>query len=204
MPLTCTTMAKPSPAVILAAGASVRLGQPKSLVRVGEETLVGLAHQRLIKAGCSPILVVTRQELSYDVMQAAPGATVVVNSNPERGRTGSLQCGFTSLVAEKGRTPRSVIIAPVDRPGWTAAHVRALLKSTSSSTLMCEGRKGHPMLIDATGFAAVLSAKQDVPLRDIVTFEAVEVIAPLMHLNIDTPADLEHLAEHAEDLLRDD
>lgn len=204
MPLICTIMAKPTPAVILAAGASIRLGQPKSLVRVGGQTLVGLAHRRLVKAGCSPILVVTRQELSYDVMQATPGATVVVNPEPERGRTGSLQCGFTSLMADKGRTPRGVIIAPVDRPGWNVSHVRALLQSDSSSTLMCDGRKGHPMFIDETGFAAVLSSRQDVPLRDFISFHAVEVSAPLLHLNIDTPADLELLAEYAEDLLKDD
>ena len=41
-------MAKLCPAVILAAGASQRLGQPKSLVEVGDSTLVGIAYQKLV------------------------------------------------------------------------------------------------------------------------------------------------------------
>ena len=68
-------MAKLCPAVILAAGASQRLGQPKSLVPIGETTLVGLAFRKLIEAGCSPVLIVTRSELSVAVMQAAVAKT---------------------------------------------------------------------------------------------------------------------------------
>ena len=43
-------MVKGCPAFVLAAGASVRLGQPKALVPVADTTLVGLAVRRLIAA----------------------------------------------------------------------------------------------------------------------------------------------------------
>ena len=59
-------MAKLCPAVILAAGASQRLGQPKSLVPIGDTTLVRLAYRKLIEAGCSPVLIV-RQNGEYSV-----------------------------------------------------------------------------------------------------------------------------------------
>ena len=151
-------MAKPCPAVILAAGASQRLGQPKSLVAIGDTTLVGLAYQKLMKAGCSPILIVTRSELSVQIMQETIGSTIIVNSAPEEGRTGSIQCGILSLAGEKGRMPRRVIIAPVDRPGWTVEHVKSLLLAESSSTLASNGRRGHPLLLTEDAIQSVLAA----------------------------------------------
>jgi|TARA_B110000881_G_scaffold131723_1_gene115874 molybdenum cofactor cytidylyltransferase len=195
-------MAKPCPAVILAAGASQRLGQPKSLVAVGKTTLVGLAFQKLAKAGCSPILIVTRSELSVQIMQAAIGSTVIVNSAPEEGRTGSIQCGILSLAGDKGRMPRRVIIAPVDRPGWTVEHVKSLLLTESSSTLASNGRRGHPLLLDSDAIQSVLAAPTQSSLRDLVSFAEVVVDGPLLGLNIDQPDDLILLKQHELSLLQ--
>jgi CTP:molybdopterin cytidylyltransferase MocA len=195
-------MVKPCPAVILAAGASQRLGQPKSLVAVGKTTLVGLAYQKLAKAGCSPILIVTRSELSVQIMQAAIGSTVIVNSAPEEGRTGSIQCGILSLAGDKGRMPRRVVIAPVDRPGWTVEHVKSLLLTESSSTLASNGRRGHPLLLDSDAIQSVLAAPTQSSLRDLVSFDEVVVDGPLLGLNIDQPDDLILLKQHELSLLQ--
>tara|TARA_B110001452_G_scaffold255587_1_gene248172 strand:+ start:1521 stop:2114 length:594 start_codon:yes stop_codon:yes gene_type:complete len=195
-------MAKPCPAVILAAGASQRLGQPKSLVTVGKTTLVGLAYQKLVKAGCSPVVIVTRSELSIQIMQATIGSTVVVNSEPEEGRTGSIQCGILSLAGDKGRMPRRVIIAPVDRPGWRVEHVKSLLLTANSSTLASNGRRGHPLLLDAEAIQSVLAAPAQSSLREIVSFDEVVVDGPLLGLNIDHPDDLILLKQHESSLLQ--
>ena len=194
-------MAKPCPAVILAAGASQRLGQPKSLASIGDTTLVGLAHEKLVKAGCFPILIVTRSELSVAVMQAAIGSTVIVNPSPEQGRTGSIQCGILSLAGDKGRMPKRVLIAPVDRPGWAVSDVNSLLLSQRSSTLASNGRRGHPLILDEQAITSILRAQPEVPLRDLVAFEEVVVNAPLLGLNIDLPEDLALLKKHESTLL---
>lgn len=194
-------MAKLCPAVILAAGASQRLGQPKSLVPIGNTTLVGLAYQKLVKAGCSPVLIVTRSELSVAIMQAAVGSTVLVNTSPEQGRTGSIQCGLLSLAGDKGRMPKRVLIAPVDRPGWGVSDVQSLLLAQRSSTLSSNGRRGHPLLLDEHAINSVLAALPEQPLRDLVNFEEVIVNAPLLGLNIDTPEDIDKLNQHEFSLL---
>ncbi len=194
-------MAKSCPAVILAAGASQRLGEPKSLVAVGDTTLVGLAYQKLVKAGCSPVVIVTRSELSVQIMQATLGSIVLVNSDPEEGRTGSIQCGILSLAGDKGRMPRRLIIAPVDRPGWRIEHVKSLLLEESSSTLASNGRRGHPLLLDAEAIQSVLAASAQSPLRELVSFEEVVVDGPLLGLNIDHPDDLILLKQHESSLL---
>ena len=195
-------MAKLCPAVILAAGASLRLGQPKSLVPIGNTTLVGLAYQKLVKAGCSPVLIVTRSELSVAIMQAAVGSTVLVNASPEQGRTGSIQCGLLSLAGDKGRMPKRVLIAPVDRPGWGVSDVQSLLLAQRSSTLSSNGRRGHPLLLDEQAIHSVLAALPERPLRDLVNFEEVIVNAPLLGLNIDTPEDIDMLNQHESSLLK--
>ena len=195
-------MAKPCPAVILAAGASQRLGQPKSLVAIGDTTLVGLAYQKLIKAGCSPILIVTRSELSIQIMQETIGSTIIVNSAPEEGRTGSIQCGILSLAGEKGRMPRRVIIAPVDRPGWTVEHVKSLLLAESSSTLASNGRRGHPLLLTEDAIQSVLAAPTQSSLRELISFDEVDVDGPLLGLNIDHPDDLIALKQHESSILK--
>ena len=195
------SMAKSCPAVILAAGASQRLGEPKSLVAVGDTTLVGLAYQKLVKAGCSPVVIVTRSELSVQIMQATLGSIVLVNSDPEEGRTGSIQCGILSLAGDKGRMPRRLIIAPVDRPGWRIEHVKSLLLEESSSTLASNGRRGHPLLLDAEAIQSVLAASAQSPLRELVSFEEVDVDGPLLGLNIDHPDDLILLKQHESSLL---
>ena len=118
-------MAKGVPAIVLAAGASTRLGQPKALVKWNDESLVSRSVRLLLESGNSPIIVVTRTELQVDVMMQCSGATVVVNPTPEEGRTGSLQVGLLSLISELGRTPRRVLVCPVDRCGWNNETVKS-------------------------------------------------------------------------------
>ena len=108
-------MAKGVPAIILAAGASSRLGQPKALVKWNDESLVSRSVRLLLESGSSPVIVVTRAELQVDVMLESSGATVVVNPSPEDGRTGSLQVGLLSLISVLVRTPRRILVCPVDR-----------------------------------------------------------------------------------------
>lgn len=186
-------MVRGCPALVLAAGASTRLGQPKALVAVGPTTLVGLAVRRLLQAGCTPVVVVTRQSLQFEIMTKAVDATVVVNKKPEQGRTGSVQCGIMALMADKGRMPRRVVIAPVDRPGWLTHDARLLLSQATTSTLAYDGRSGHPLLLHDPDIEAVLAAPPQTPLRDLIAPQLVQGSCPHIGLNIDTPEDLESL-----------
>ena len=197
-------MAKGIPAIILAAGASSRLGQPKALVSVGDTNLLGLAFGRLQTAGCSPIVVVTSSELAFDCLTSVPGATIVINKAPQEGRTGSIQCGLMSLCGEHGRIPRMVLIAPVDRPGWNVTMVKQLIESNNSCKPVSNKRSGHPVIIAGDDIEEVLAANPDEPLRELVSFNPVQVNYQLISLNIDTQQDLQLLLDHEQTLLRTD
>ncbi|RZD41466.1 MAG: hypothetical protein CXT70_04490 [Methanobacteriota archaeon] len=188
-------MAKGIPAIILAAGASSRLGQPN---------LLGLAFGRLQNAGCSPIVVVTSSELAIDCLTSVPDATIVINKAPQEGRTGSIQCGLMSLCGDHGRTPRRVLIAPVDRPGWNVTMVKQLIDSNNSCKPVSNKRSGHPVIIAGDDIEEVLAANPDEPLRELVSFNPVQVNYQLISLNIDTQQDLQLLLDNEQTLLQTD
>jgi CTP:molybdopterin cytidylyltransferase MocA len=181
-------MAHNVPAVILAAGASKRLGQPKALAIFDGESLVKRAVRQLQEAGCKTIIVVTNSELAVDIMLEIGEGSVVVNQNPEDGRTGSLQCGLLSLGGENGSFPKRILVVPVDRCGWTVETLDILLQEYKSCS---PTPSGHPLLLCGDDAENVLAANPDEPLRELVNF--VRINAPGEFLNVDTPADLEVL-----------
>ena len=124
-------MVKTTPAIILSAGYSKRLGEHKALVEVAGKTLLEHAILKLQHAGCGPVIVVVNKELQFDALMSSGGAAVVVNNSPENGRTGSLKVGLNSVLSELGRMPNKAIMCPVDRPGWKAAHIAKLIESDS-------------------------------------------------------------------------
>jgi molybdenum cofactor cytidylyltransferase len=183
-------MGRAIPAIILAAGASSRLGQPKALVEVSQHPLIFHMVSALESTGCSPIVIVTRRELLVDIMLSCPSASVVVNSNPEAGRTGSLQVGLIAIGETQGRLPKRVIICPIDRPGWSISTLVKLLSGEGDLKPAKDGRGGHPLLLSQDSIEAVMASELDEPLREIISANHIEVDDPFLHLNIDNPDDL--------------
>ena len=179
-----------TPAVVLAAGHSRRLGRPKALVEVNGKELVRWVHERLISEGCRPVVVVVNGEIESDVARLLPDAHLVVNPNPDAGRTGSLQLGLEALEAVMEARSERLVMAPVDRPGWNTEVLHALLEQKGDSAPSFAGRKGHPVVLSSLAIEVVRKAEPHRPLRDLVVFNPVAVEAPWLHLNIDTEDDV--------------
>ena len=191
-------MPKATPAIILSEGYSKRLGEHKALVEVAGKNLLEHAILKLQHAGCSPVIIVVNQELQFDALMSSNGATVVVNKSPEKGRTGSLKVGLTSVLAELGRMPSKAIMCPVDRPGWKASHIGKLTELDVSCCLTNNSINGHPVSLVKSDLLNIMAANDDVPLKDIVRFESVAVHNTLLSLNIDTAEDKATLTESAD------
>ena len=186
------------PAIILSSGYSKRLGQPKSLVEINGKTLLSLAVDKLTLAGCSQVVVVVNKAIQFESVMNSNGARVVVNKNPDSGRTGSLKVGINSIISDIGRIPNSIIMAPVDRPGWKSSHISELIKSKNSSCLYQNGKKGHPVKLVKSDLLKIINSPDEAPLRDLVAFDNTEVSEALLSLNIDTPDDLIALSNYSE------
>ena len=112
------------PGIVLAAGASRRMGRSKALLPLGASGLpfVRVICDTLTAAGVSPIVVVTRAELLESLAGVLPGTELVVNRDPERGQLSSLLAGLDVLGA-----PAAAMMTLVDLPLVPAGTVAALL-----------------------------------------------------------------------------
>ena len=175
--------------ILLAAGRSSRLGQPKALVDVDGQPLIQRLMSRLHQLRAE-VTVVTNTDLLADIMLLCPSAHVVLNPDPEKGRTGSVQCGLASILERGGRLPKRVLLVPVDRPGWSVELVTNLLKFETSACPVWNDRGGHPLLMAGDDVNAVYLAERDATLSSLVQRNPLPVDFPWLHLNIDTEADL--------------
>jgi len=188
--------------IVLAAGASTRLGQPKALVPVkstsggqDDEGIPLITHlvERLEARGLE-VVVVTRAEIVVDILTALPERTVVINPNPDAGRTGTLQCGLRQILDTKGgERAFRLLVVPVDRPGFSDTTLAKLLGAQECCCPAKDGRGGHPLLLMPEDVGRVRAAQPDTPLRDLCSPLRFEVGDSHLHFNLDTPENLQLL-----------
>jgi len=153
--------------------------------------------ERLEGQGLEPIIV-TRAEISVDILMAVPNRTVVVNPKPESGRTGSLQCGLKQILDTKGgERAFKLMVVPVDRPGFSDSTLKIIMQQHKCACPSKDGRGGHPLLLMADDVARIRVSPPDKPLKDLCSPERIEVDDLHLHFNLDTPADLEVLRDLA-------
>ena len=183
--------------IVLAAGASSRLGQPKALAEIHGKPLIQHLVERLERQGLDPVIV-TRTEIGVDILLAVPNRTIVINPAPDMGRTGSLQCGLKQILDTKGgERAFKLMVVPVDRPGFSDSTLKIIMQQDKCVCPSKDGRGGHPLLLMADDVARIRTANPDTPLRDLCTPERIEVDDLHLHFNLDTPADLEVLRDLA-------
>lgn len=119
----------PVAAIILAAGASRRLGQPKQLLVYEGETLLERASRLASEAGASPVITVLGAYF-IEICAAIPqgDSICVLNDKWEQGIASSIHAGLHALDAIAPKSP-GVLLMTCDQPRLTAAHLRALLKA---------------------------------------------------------------------------
>ena len=171
-------------AIVLTAGASKRLGEPKALVDIHGESLIEILIRKL-KGKKIRIIIVTRVELFNEMEKL--GEKVVINTHPESGRTGSIQCGIKELESDR------CLIVPVDRPGFSNTTIEKLINSENTCCPSKNGKGGHPVILSKEDCEKILSSNPSTPLRDIINPVKIEVDDEFLHLNIDSPNDLEKL-----------
>lgn len=117
-------------AILLAAGASSRMGANKMLLEVEGEPMVRRAARRALDAGCAPVVVVTGHEADR-VREALVGLTVTFASSPDpTGPTStSLHAGLRVLPDEAHTT----IVMLADMVHVSASMLRTLQASAAAS-----------------------------------------------------------------------
>ncbi len=151
-------------AVILAAGASSRMGQPKQLLKFRGTSLLRRSIDTALAAGAEQVVVVlgcAANQLLPEV--EATSATIVLNDQWMDGVSTSLRGGLAALSSDA----RGVFIYPADMPLVTPEALRELARRQQVSgrpAAMTEagGVRGVPVFITRSLFPALMIQEGDV------------------------------------------
>ncbi len=188
--------------VILAAGASTRMGRDKALLPWRSDTFLGSAVRTLTPLTDMVIVVAGANAANLRTVTDAAAAFLVLNPQPKRGQFSSLQVGVQEVL-NRGRD--AAIITLVDRPAPEVATVRSLQQTYLSSDRDVwavvpdfQGRHGHPYVAGREMLEAFLRAHTESTARDIEHshqrhIRYVEVADPLVVWNVDTPEDYQRI-----------
>jgi len=203
-------------AIILAAGQSKRMGQPKMLLPWGNVTVLEQVISVFAQAGCEEILVVVggwREKIQEVISECAKRYPVqsVINKDYEKGEMlSSIQCGLgainslrtdwrsTQQTAEEG-VRVAAMLGLGDQPQVEERSVwlvREAFLQTGSPLVVpsFQMRRGHPWLVRRSLWGEVLDLKPSQTPRDFLNAHTsdihyVTVDSPSILADLDTPED---------------
>jgi CTP:molybdopterin cytidylyltransferase MocA len=183
--------------ILLAAGEGRRMGGPKALLRLGNETFASLLCRRFEEAGAGAAIVVLGAQAERVRAEAGlpSAARVVVNDRWAEGMLSSLLCG---LDAAERKGVDAVLVHPVDSPfveqATIAAVVLALRQGAAIAVPGHGGRRGHPAGFASEAFEWLRAADPARGARSVLQEHAHAVVCvpagPDCLRDVDTPADL--------------
>lgn len=183
-------------AVVLAAGESRRMGQPKLLMPYGEKTIIETVVRSVVASKVDGTVVVIgarREEMEEKLRHIA--AKRVFNRDYRSGMFSSVLCGLGALP----RSARAAVLVLADQPGIPGEIIDSLIDS------FCRERKGlvvpvyrkkrgHPLLLDLKYRREVEALPPDIGLRGLLRRHPedileVRVSSPEVLRDIDSPGD---------------
>ena len=190
--------------IILAAGASVRFGQPKQLIELRDKYLVEWVLDAALKSRLDLVVLVLGHEYQ-SILQALgtkvrrPRLEVVINHKYHEGQSSSLKAGLVSV----RKTFSSVMYLLADQPMINSDTINLLLDQFHESVKeICvpvfEGRRGNPTIFKRPIYKEIMMIDGDIGARDIIGKGADRVLYakikdPLCFFDIDSQEDLKNL-----------
>jgi molybdenum cofactor cytidylyltransferase len=149
--------------IILAAGESRRMGSPKALLEFRGATFAD-ALVSVLSPFCDPVVVVTGAHDREIRAGMRSQACIVYNPGYAGGQLTSLQAGLRALPAGIGR----VLVTLVDHPAVSSSTVARLLEPDAPFVIpRYNGKRGHPIVFDASLIPEFLALAPDRSARDV-------------------------------------
>ena len=190
--------------IILAAGASTRMGQPKQLLQYNDVSFIQHAIDEALAASAQKVIVVlgsNAEEISDQINKKQ--AEVIFNKSWEEGIASSIREGLQQSLLLSANI-NAVILMVCDQPYVNAALLRNLVNQQleSGKHIIASQYKdtlGTPVLFHKSFFPELLKLKGDTGAKPILMENKEQVQAvrfPLGDIDIDNSADYEMLLQH--------
>lgn len=185
-------------AIILAAGASTRLGRPKQLVSfLGRPLVRRVAEAALVIHGTPVVVVVGAAAAATSAALVGLPLIVAKNADWNRGMGGSVVVGMKALLSARP-TLGAAILLVCDQPFLTAATIDCLVAAyrRSGAGIVASGYAGAlgvPALFDHSLFGELLALPAQRGAKAIIDARRDRVVEVPFHdgaVDIDTPEDL--------------
>jgi molybdenum cofactor cytidylyltransferase len=160
-------------AVVLAAGASRRLGKHKQLIEIASESLLRRSARMAVESGCSPVCVVLgfEAERMRGELEGL-GVEAVVNAEWVEGMGSSLRSGVEAI---RVFVPEGILVMVCDQPRLTVEHLRTLLAAHEEAGAGVRitasrygGRAGVPAVFGAALFGELAAVRGDKGAREVI------------------------------------
>jgi molybdenum cofactor cytidylyltransferase len=191
---------RPIAGVILAAGGSTRLGQPKALLTWRGQTFIETVADTALKSGLSTIIVVTG-EYDQEIRHALGNRPVffVRNEDWKSGQASSIKAALRALPSHTG----GVIFMLVDQPQVPVRYIQALLEVHHQTLApiiipLVKGQRGTPVLFDGATFTELGKIEGDSGGKQVFskfTAHWLPWYDESMLLDVDSPEDYQRLQE---------
>lgn len=191
-------------AIVLAGGASVRMGTPKALLRFRGTTFLQAILDAGRALGLQPRLVVLGHDADNILSHIELDSDVVVAISQElhAGPIGSIRAGIRQLL---NHSVEGALIWHVDRPHIQLDTIRSVIDAFRTRGLpialpLLAGRRGHPVLFGRSVFEELLAAPNEQGARAVIHAEPSRIA----EVPVDDPAVLEDIGtpEAYQELLR--
>lgn len=147
--------------LVLAAGASSRMGQSKQLLLIdGEPLLLRTIRASLQSKGAHTVVVLGAHAVKHEGVIGKNQVTVIVNEEWEKGMGSSLKTGLNHLI-DTYADLRAVLVLVCDQPLLRAIHLDGIIDAyhrTQAPVVASyyAGSLGVPALFDCTVFPDLL------------------------------------------------
>lgn len=159
--------------IILAAGSSSRLGQPKQLLKYHGKSLLQNAIDAAVNADADDVIIVlgaNAEQVSKEIDKVK--AVTIINSEWEEGMASSIRNGLNELLFISPSTD-AVILMVCDQPYVSSNLINDLIKTqkeTGKPIVTCDYGEtiGPPALFDKSLFHELMKLKGDAGARKII------------------------------------
>ena len=178
-------------AIVLAAGKSRRMGTQKLLLPIAGQPMIVHVINEVLRSPVKDVLAVTGPEPAAisEVLAKLP-VTLVINDATDGDMLSSIRCGLNALPPDCSH----VLLVLGDQPGITTALITQLIAAQQLTgkplaAPVCQGRRGHPVLLDASYRDEILSRYDDTGLRGLLHAHESDIV----EVPVDDPRELEDI-----------